>query len=122
MTQHTPYLENIAKLPLYMVPSILRNALGLIVENDAIKLRDYYDHAGGILSFGNALWSYGKLGFLLYSVWLPRLIWRIDSIFSIRAGLRQLVYFGLLPIFTVQLFYGIQGLLKVIGILLLFTL
>ena len=93
--------------------------------NDNWKLGYYYRHQGGFLAMANAYWNGGVWVMATFMLVLSSVVMFIDRYFA--QGNRKIIsvlgYWSLLPIFTVQLAYGIQGLVRVLqmlGLLILF--
>lgn len=93
--------------------------------NDNWRLGLYYRHMGGFLAIANAYWNGGVWVMTIFMVVLSSVVMAIDRYFA--KGNRKIIavlgYWSLLPIFAVQLAYGIQGLVRVlqlVGLLILF--
>ena len=84
--------------------------------NDNWLLAKYYRHGGGFLAIANAYWNGGMVVMAGFTAILTAILMAIDQYFSRgrRKILATLGYWLGLPIFTIQLFYGIQGAVRIL--------
>lgn len=103
------------------LPSWLDGVLWERPRNDNWRLSDYFSHGGGFLVVANAYWNGGLWVAVAFMATLSAIFTGFDR-YLMRADagvLYRLVYWLWLPTMIVQLEYGIQGLMRVIQILLL---
>jgi len=103
------------------IPSFLDGLLMYRPRNDNWILGDYYGGGGGFLVIANAYWNGGVLVSMVFILFLT-----IMSIFIDRYPMRRkagivfyAVYILMFPVMAVQLGYGIQGLVRVLEVIML---
>lgn len=103
------------------LPSWLDGVLWERPQNDNWRLAEYYYHGGGFLMVANTYWNGGLWVAALFIAVLSRLFMVFDHYMMNRnAGfVFRIVYWLWAPVAVVQLGYGIQGLVRVVEILLL---
>lgn len=106
-----------------LIPQALPSFLdGIFWErplNDNWLLDNYYHHGGGFFLMANAYWNGGTWVAILYISILSSVFTWLDRIFT-KSGtglLYRFIYLLWLPIMIVQLAYGIQGMTRVIELL-----
>lgn len=116
---------------LNLVPQAVPEFIAKIMDferplNDNWLLARYYRHSGGFLVIANAYWNGGMAVMTGFTAILTSILMAIDQYFSRgrRKVLETLGYWLGLPIFTAQLFYGIQGavrILQFVGLLIFYN-
>jgi hypothetical protein len=102
-----------------IIPDFLDPSGSIRPINDNWLLSEYYFHGGGFLSIANAYWNGGLIFVALFCIILTGLCSVVDKWFiSSRYGpVYTLIYYFWVPVFTIQLAYGIQGLSRVFQII-----
>ncbi len=102
-----------------LLPSWLDGVLWTRPLNDNWLLANYYYHGGGFLLVANAYWNGGLWVALLFMVVMSAIFVGFDR--HLRrpdAGLLyRMAYWLWLPVMIVQLGYGIQGMMRVVELL-----
>lgn len=94
------------------LPDILDGILWTRPENDAVVLMDYFIHGGGFYSLANAYWNQGFAVMLAFAGALAWLLGRVESYFKDTADTYVLAYMTFLYLVPVNMYYGIQGLVR----------
>lgn len=101
------------------MPSWLDGVLWKRPLNDNFLLGDYYYHGGGFLLVANAYWNGGLWVALLFMAVVAAIFVGFDR-YLIRPDvglLYRAIYWLWLPVMIVQLGYGMQGLIRVVQLL-----
>jgi len=104
-----------------LLPEFLDGVFFTRPLNDNWILGDYYFHGGGFWLAANAYWNGGSLVMLLFICILAGIFCGLDRYFMGRrsGSLFKLIYWLWIPAMVVQIGYGIQGMVRVVEILLL---
>jgi hypothetical protein len=102
-----------------VLPEFLDGVLWQRPLNDNWRLADQFFHGGGFLVVANAYWNGGFWVAMLFMSVLSAIFLALDRYLASRkvGTLYRVVYWLWLPVFIVQLGYGIQGLVRVIQLL-----
>lgn len=101
------------------LPSWLDGVLWVRPLNDNWRLADYYHHGGGFFLVANAYWNGGLWVALLFMTVLSAIFVGLDR-YLMRPDvglLYRAVYWLWLPVMIVQLGYGMQGVVRVVQLL-----
>jgi hypothetical protein len=94
------------------LPKFLDGILWKRPLNDNWTLAEYYRHGGGFLVYANAYWNYGLSSMIGFTVVLGAVVMWIDKLIK-RLGIAYLgCYFVFISLLGVNLFYGIQPLVR----------
>ncbi|WP_442507026.1 hypothetical protein SH528x_005910 [Novipirellula sp. SH528] len=103
------------------LPSFLEPIFGKRPRNDNWKINDYYRSQGGFLVIANAYWNGGAWVMIAFMVTISAIFLFFDRNLAkpTVGAIYKWAYFVNIPVMFVQLTYGIQGLVRVIEIVLL---
>ena len=104
------------------LPSFFDGILYTRPISDSEYLLDFVRTGGGFLLHANLFWNNGYIGLIIGLVILIITTYYIDNIFLTANSIQLGLYLFILPIFVVQFFYGFQGLVRCIEIILLSSL
>tara|TARA_B100000212_G_scaffold288705_1_gene229817 strand:+ start:32500 stop:33990 length:1491 start_codon:yes stop_codon:yes gene_type:complete len=115
--------KSFANLPLQALPSIFDGVLYERPLSDSQILAELnlegIRSAGGFLLQANLFWNNYWLGLIIGIVLLSFLVFWIDNSIIDGKMIHQIIYYISLPIFFAQLLYGLQGIMRIIEIVLL---
>jgi len=102
-----------------LLPGFLDGVIWGRPLNDNLRLEEYYYHGGGFLVVANAYWNGGFWVAMIFMTIFSSVFVLLDRYsVSPRAGvLYRLGYWLWMPVFVVQLGYGIQGIARVAELL-----